>query len=152
MPTYEHGVGASDIKVEANEAIREIQQNKTMLISRLTDEEPILPEAVPGLKTIGDVFRYFRPNVDVALETADGQTVTENLKFTNLGDFTPGSITNQSAMLNDFKLRQEQFTKITRQLKSNKILQHVLADPEKKAALLEALRLMSADLQNTGNN
>jgi hypothetical protein len=147
MAMYEYGIGTSDIKPDVNEAVKEIQQNKPLLISQLTHEEPILPEAVPGLKTIGDVFRYFQPNVDVQLETADGQTVTENLKFNNLADFTHASITNQSALLKDFKLRQEQFTKIIRQLRSNKVLQNVLADPEKKAALLQALGLMSADLR-----
>ena len=150
MATYEYGVGASDIKVEANEAIKEIQGDKTLMVLQLTDEEPILPEAVPELKTIGDVFRHFGPNVDVDMETVDGQSVRENLKFNNLSDFTPGSIIHQSPMLNDFKLRQDQFTKIIRQLKSNKVLQNILADPEKKSALLEALRLMSADLQNAG--
>ena len=30
------------IKVDANEALKEIQNNKTLLIAQLTDEEPLL--------------------------------------------------------------------------------------------------------------
>ena len=55
MAMYNYGVGGNEVKVDANEAIQEIQENKALIVSKLTDEEPMIPEIVKGLKTIDDV-------------------------------------------------------------------------------------------------
>jgi len=147
MAMYNYGVGGNEVKVDANEAINEIQHNKTMLVSHLTSDEPVQPEMVEGLKTVEDVFRYFKPNVDIEMENANGQPVKENVKFANLGDFTPKNITDQSKYLNNLSLQKDQYAKIMKQLKSNKVLQSMLANQETKSAMIEALKQLSQELE-----
>ena len=59
MAVYNYGVGGNEVKVDANEAIQNIQENRTLLVSQLTSDEPFIPEVVKGLKTVEDVFRHF---------------------------------------------------------------------------------------------
>ncbi len=73
MAMYNYEVGGNEVKVDANEAINEIQANKTLLVSQLTHDEPIQPEIVPGLKTVEDVFRHFKPNIEIEMATAEGK-------------------------------------------------------------------------------
>ncbi len=148
MSMFNYGVGGNEVKVDANEAINEIQHNKTMLIAQLTAEDPVQPEAVTGLKTVEDVFRHFHPTVDLEMENADGQSVKESLKFGNLGDFTPKSIIAQSEFLNDLNVQQVQYMKIMKQLKTNKVLKNLLENEETKEALIQAIRQASEELQH----
>lgn len=89
MAMYNYGVGGNEIKVDANEAIQEIQENRSLLVSQLTSDESMVPEVVRGLKTIEDVFRHFQPSVSVQHEKEDGSFVDEEFRFQTLGDFTP---------------------------------------------------------------
>lgn len=147
MSIYNYGIGGNEVKVDANEAIQEIQHNKTLLISQLTADDPTQPEAIYGLKTPEDVFKYFRPNIDVEMETADGQTVKENVRFQNLGDFTPKNLTQQSPFLSNLNIQQEQYAKIMKQLKSNKVLRSMLENAETKDAVLQALKNLAQELE-----
>ena len=149
MAMFNYGVGGNEVKVDANEAINDIQHNKTLLVSQLTHEDPVQPENVKGLKTVEEVFNHFKPTVDVEMETADGQTVKENLKFNHLGDFTPKSLTKQSGFLNNLNIQQEQYGKIMKQLKVNKVLQSMLASEETKNDMVEALKQMVHELENS---
>ena len=48
------------LKVDANEAIQEIQENRSLLVSQLTSDESMVPEVVRGgLKTIEGCFQAF---------------------------------------------------------------------------------------------
>ena len=147
MAMYNYEVGGNEVKVDANEAINEIQANKTLLVSRLTNDEPIQPEIVPGLKTVEDVFRHFKPNIEIEMTTSHGEPVREHMRFGKLDDFTPKGITRQSAFLNTLRIQQEQYTKIMKQLKSNKVLQGMLANPETKDAIINALRQVTNELE-----
>ncbi|WP_205529464.1 type VI secretion system contractile sheath small subunit [Taibaiella koreensis] len=147
MAMFNYEVGGNEVKVDANEAINEIQANKTMLVSQLTADEPIQPETVGGLKTLEDVFRHFKPSIEVEMQTAQGEAIRETMKFGKLDDFTPKGITRQSAFLNTLKIQQEQYTKIMKQLKSNKVLQTMLANAETKEAIVNALRQVAGELE-----
>jgi hypothetical protein len=86
--------------------------------------------------------------VEVGFEDADGVTKKEALHFTNLGDFGVKGITEQSEFLKDNANQKEEYLKIIKQLKSNKILKAALADPEAKQALLDSIQGMIAELKN----
>ncbi len=146
MAMYNYGVGGNEVKVDANEAIQEIQENKALIVSKLTDEEPMIPEIVKGLKTIDDVFRHFEPTVSVQHETEDGNFVDEEFRFKTLADFTPKNITENSAYLKNLSVEQEQYNKILRQLKNNKILRTMLQNEESKEAFINALREVASEL------
>lgn len=146
MAMYNYGVGGNEIKVDANEAIQEIQENRSLIVSQLTSEETMVPEIVRGLKTVEDVFRHFQPAVSVQHETEEGSFVDEEFRFQNLGDFTPKKLTQNSDYLQKLSIEQEQYNKILRQLKSNKILKNVLENDQTKSAFIEALKEVAKEL------
>lgn len=148
MTMFNYGVGGNEVKVDANEAIQEIQKNKTLLVSKLTTEDMVAPEIVKGLKTEEDVFKHYKPTISVDHETAEGETVSEKFAFGNLGDFTPKSLIQNSDFLKNLNIEEEQYNNIIRQLRNNKVLNNMLANPEAKAEFIEALRAVASELEN----
>lgn len=147
MDTY--GLGGTEVQTDANEAIQEIPQNRTLFVEKLTQDQPIKPEVVTGLKTVEEVFEHYNPNVDVEFEDSDGVGRKENLSFKNLGDFGGKGITKQSKFLKDLNTEKDQYIKIVKQLKTNKILKTALENPEAKASLLEAMRALLTEIEES---
>jgi predicted component of type VI protein secretion system len=143
---YNYGIGGNEVKVDASEAIQEIQGNKALIAQKLTDEDPLNPEAVYSLKTVEEVFNHFKPQVSIEFEDQEGQTVNEDLKFKHLGDFTAKNITEQSEFLKDLNIQKDQYAKIVKQLKSNKVLKAILENPETRAAFTNAIQSLSDEL------
>ncbi len=137
---YKYGIGGNEVKVDASESIADIPANRTIFTQQLTQEAPFTPEAVYGLTTPKEVFNHFKPSAKVAFETEDGQESKEELKFENLGDFSPKAITKKSKFLNDVSIQKEQYEQIARQLSSNRALMKALKDPETKGAVIEILK------------
>ena len=146
MAMFNYGVGGNEIKVDANEAIHQIQENRSLLVSKLTEDEPFVPEVVKGLKTVDDVFRHFEPSVGVQHETEDGTIVDEEFRFHHLADFTPKNLVQNSEYLKTLSIEQEQYNKILRQLKNNKLLRTLLQNEETKDALVEILKEVASEL------
>jgi hypothetical protein len=84
---FNYEIGGNERKIDTSEAFAEIAHNKTLFVQKLTDNEPIKPEKVEGLKTVKEVFEHYKPNVKVAFEKQDGSTVGETINFNDLGDF-----------------------------------------------------------------
>ncbi len=133
------GIGGNEVPLDANEAILEIAQNRTLIAQKLTGQTPVRPEIVEGLFTIEQVFEHFKPEVKVNFEDAEGATKFEELKFKNLGDFGIKGVTAQSKFLTDLQMEKEQYQKIIKQLKTNKVLKAALEDPDAKGALIETI-------------
>jgi hypothetical protein len=91
-------IGGQLVPQQSFEAIANISSNKTLLVQKLTTK-PTKLEPVKGLKTIDDVFNYFKPSVEVEFEDENGVNKKEELRFSNLTDFTKNGITNQSEFL-----------------------------------------------------
>src|SRR5207244_96984 len=102
---------------------------------------PVRPEIVEGLTNIEQVFEHFKPKVDIDFETEEGTMRKETLGFQNLGDFGVKGITAQSDFLEELTMKKEQYQKIIRQLKTNKMLKQALADKQNKASLINVLNL-----------
>ncbi|MCX8677612.1 MULTISPECIES: hypothetical protein [Apibacter] len=134
-----YGIGGNEVPLDANEAILEIAQNRTLIAQKLTGQTPIRPEIIEGLTTVEQVFEHFKPEVKVNFEDADGVTQFEELKFKNLGDFGIKGITAQSKFLTDLQVEKDQYQKIIKQLKTNKILKAALEDPEAREALMDSI-------------
>jgi len=135
-----YGIGGNEVKIDADEAITAIPQNRTL-------DAPVKPELVEGITSIEKAFEHFKPEVKVNFETVDGATKVEALNFKNLGDFGIKGITTQSSFLSDLETEKDQYQKIIRQLKSNKILKAALEDGEAKQALLESLGALINELK-----
>ena len=131
---------------DASEAIADIPQNRTLMIEKLTDEEPVKPQIVEGLKNVEEVFEYFKPQVDCEFQNDEGASVNENLSFSNLGDFGVKGITGQSNFLTGLNMEAKEYSKIVRQLKSNKLFRTVLENSDAKEAFKNALQALITEI------
>ncbi len=145
----DYGIGGQEKKGnDANEAISDIQKNRTMLVQKLTADAPFKPKVEEKLETVDAVFARFKPQVDLEFADAEGTGVEETLRFNNLGDFGKKGITAQSPFLQGLNDQQDDYQKFIKQLKSNKVLQKILADPAAKETYLTALRAMVQELED----
>ncbi|MBU2997472.1 hypothetical protein KO500_13570 [Cellulophaga baltica] len=143
------GIGANDVKGDASEALNEIPQNRTLIAGKLTPNTPIKPEVVEGLKTVEDIFEHYRPELKIPFEDKNGGTINETVKFNNLGDFGKKGITNNSVFLKELEIESDQYKKIIKQLKTNKILKSALQDPEAKGALIDTIDALINEIKTT---
>jgi hypothetical protein len=146
---FNYGVGGNEVKQDASEAMADLAQNRTMFVQQLTDEAAIKPEAVYGLKTIEEVFAHYKPEVEVDFEDAEGETKNETLRFSNIGDFNAGNMAVQSPFLQNLNVQQDQYQKIVKQLKTNKLMKLVLENPDAKAAFLNSLQNLIQELEES---
>jgi len=148
MMDSNYGIGGNEVKTDASEAFADIPQNRTLMAEKLTKDAPVKPQITHGLQTVEQVFENYKPTVEVDFEDADGVSKKETLRFTGLADFGVKGITEQSEFLKDNATQKDEYLKIIKQLKSNKILKTALADPDAKAALLDAIYGMMSELKN----
>lgn len=147
---YNYGIGGNEVKEYASEAISDIANNKTFLIQKLTVNDTVKPEAVYNLKSVEDVFEHYKPTQTVSFETKDGLIKEEEFKFSDLGDFGIKKIVSQSFFLTNLDSDVEQYTKLSKQFRNNKVLQSIIADAESKKALVNALTTLLTELNAQG--
>ncbi|QCW99892.1 hypothetical protein FGM00_07180 [Aggregatimonas sangjinii] len=143
------GIGGNEVKGDANEALTDIPQNRTLIAGKLTPDAPVKPEVVEGLRTIEDAFEHFEPKIKVPFEDKDGRTVNEELEFKNLGDFGKKGITNNSVFLKELEIESDQYKKMIKQLKTNKILKAALEDADAKKSLVQTIDALIEEIKNT---
>jgi|ERR1700734_2253845 hypothetical protein len=149
MAVEKYSIGGTVQENEAFEAFADIPQNRVLIAEKLTTDAPAKPEIVYGLTSVEQVFEHFKPEVEMDFETEEGATRKETLHFNNLGDFGVKGITAQSNFLGDLTLKKEQYQKIIKQLKTNKLLKQALSDPGTKQALITALNALIRELGET---
>ena len=147
--TGNYGIGGNEVRVEGQESILEIPQNKTLIAQKLTTNTPVKPEIVTGLKTIDEVFAHYDPKINVAFEDDKGQVIREQLAFKNVGDFSINGLVQQSPYLGDLRTKNEQYKKIIKQLKTNKVWKLALQDPEAKKSIIETLETLIKEIDQT---
>jgi hypothetical protein len=138
-------IGGQLVPQQSFEAIAQISSNRTLLVQQLTNK-PTKPEPITGLKTVDEVFQYFKPSAKVSFETADGKPVNEELKFNNLGDFGKDGLVSQSEFLSGTKEQQETYQKIAKQLRTNKILKSALQNPESRQAFMQSIEALIQEI------
>lgn len=144
---FNYEIGGNERKVDTSEAFGDISPNKTLFIQKLTEQDPLKPETVEGLKTVEDVFKHFKPNVGVSLDNEDGSVVNEKLHFDHLGDFNIKSMVQQSDFLRRANVERDMYMSIIKQLKTNKTLKTTLNDAETKEAFIGALKSFVKELE-----
>src|ERR1700753_1696321 len=112
---FNYEIGGNEKKIDTSEAFGEISHNKTLFVQQLTENEPLRPEKVEGLRTVEDVFEHFKPSVSVAMDKQDGSTITEKLKFENLGDFGVKQFVQQSDYLHRLNMERDIYLNIIKQ-------------------------------------
>ncbi|MEO6670272.1 MAG: hypothetical protein ABIN36_12395 [Ferruginibacter sp.] len=147
MAVEKYSIGGTPVDTDASEAFADIPQNRVMMVEKLTDKSASSPEVVQGLTSIESVFEHYKPSVDMNFETEEGTTRKETLQFSSVADFGINGITNQSSFLKDITTKKEQYQKIIKQLKSNKVLRQALTDPGSKQNVIDALTAMISELE-----
>lgn len=145
---FEYGIGGNEVKINASEAIADIPYNRTLLVEKLTANDPVNPEKVENLSNIEEVFDHFKPNMDITFENEEGQETDENFRFNTVADFTLKNMLQNSPFLRDLSNQKEFYNKIIKQLRSNKILQRALQNPETKEAFVEALKALVDEMES----
>lgn len=151
MAILEYGIGGNEVKIDASESIAAIPENRTLLVEQLTSDEPVNPEIVEGLANIEQVFGHYKPQMDIEFENAEGQPVSETFHFTSVGDFAVKNMTKQSHFLNGLDTEKNFYENLTKQLRSNKVLQRVLENAESKAAFVALLQELQKELVAADN-
>ncbi len=152
MAMYNYGIGGNEIKVDASESIANIPSNRTLFVQKLTNEAPVSPEAVYNLKTIEEVFSHFAPKLKLEFMDEEGTEVKEAMEFSNLGDFGAKSIKENSDFLSKLNVESEQYSKISRQLTSNRALKKALENPDTRAAIIDMLEGSIKEIENSKIN
>ena len=142
----QYEIGGNEVKIDASEAIAAIPDNRTLLIEQLTSDEPVNPEVVEKLSTVEQVFEHYKPKVNVEFQNEEGQPVKETFHFQNVGDFAVKNLTEQSSFLKKTSTEKDFYDNLTKQLRSNKVLQRALENAESKEAFVSALQEILAEL------
>jgi hypothetical protein len=118
----------------------------TLLVEKLTDDEPVNPEVVVGLTSVERVFSHYKPHADVEFRNGEGLPVNETFHFRSVGDFSVKSLTERSVFLKRTDMEKSFYDNLVKQLRTNKVLQRVLENPEARRAFLSSLEAMAAEL------
>lgn len=132
-------IGGDLVKEKGIEAIKDLQENRTMIVQKLTQSPPSKPEVVDNLKSIEEVFDKFKPTAEVKFKDKEGTSVSEELNFHSLEDFSLKGLTENSDFLKDLSTQSEVYQLILRELKGNNRLKKIIADGGGKEALIKAL-------------
>lgn len=143
-----YGLGGTEVKRQSIEALQEIPQNRTLLVEKLTEFPSVKPQMIKGLKTINQAFEHFAPTTELTFTDSEGVESKETLNFRTVGDFGKRGIINQSEFLKDLDTEKEQYLKVVKQLKTNKILRLALEDADAKQALLDTISGLLEELKD----
>jgi hypothetical protein len=147
MAVEKYSIGGTVVETEAFEAFADIPQNRVLLAEKLTADPPVKPVVVEGLTSVEQVFEHFKPTIEMDFEMEDGASQKETLRFANLADFGVKGITAQSSFLGDLTMKKDQYQKIIKQLKTNKLLKQALSNAETKESLITALHALIKELE-----
>lgn len=96
---FNYGIGGTEVKNDASEGFTDIPQNRTLVVEKLTDNDPVKPEIIGGLTSVEEVFEHFKPEKEVEFQNREGASAKETLRFAGVEDFGIKGITNQSSFL-----------------------------------------------------
>ena len=139
-------VGGEIVKRKSAEAIKDLAENRTLIVQQLTQNQPSKPEIVEDLKNISDVFDHFKPTATVNFKESGGSKVTENLAFNSMEDFGLKGLTQNSNFLSDLQIKYQTYQQILQELKGNNRLKKLFATEEGKAALIKTLLALTKEL------
>jgi hypothetical protein len=140
-------IGGDLVKRKGVEAIKDLTENRTMIVKQLTQNPPSKPEVVENLKNIDDVFNHFQPRAEVNFTDKEGTKISEDLAFKSLYDFSLKGLTQNSNFLGGLKMQSETYQRILQELKGNARLKKLLSTDEGKAALAQTLIALIKELE-----
>jgi len=148
MAKYE--LGGHEVKQgTGGEGVTLLDQNKTIVVTQLTGDEPLAPAFEKDLKNINDVFAHYKPKVEVEFEDAEGSPVNNNLSFSSIADFGKKGLIKNSEFLQDLESQRAEYQKFVKMLKI-KQMGNILKDGEAKQAYINGIKAMIEELEQNG--
>ncbi|MDO7135890.1 hypothetical protein [Algibacter lectus] len=132
-----------------NDGVQEIPSNKSLLIQKLTDLPPLLPDVVKGLQNTEAVFKHFKPSVNVVFDNLDKGMVKETIRFTDMLDFEVEKIVSRSDFLTELELKKRIYFDIVNKLQNNGELKEHLKNKDSKTALLKKIQDLKKEIKNS---
>ena len=132
-----------------NDGVQEIPSNKSLLIQKLTDLPPLLPDVVKGLQNTEAVFKHFKPSVNVVFDNLDKGMVKETIRFTDMLDFEVEKIVSRSDFLTELELKKRIYFDIVNKLQNNSELKEHLKNKDSKTALLKKIQDLKKEIKNS---
>ena len=133
-------LGASEkVKRDDSLPVELLPSNKLLYCAKLNGDEDADPTPV-RCNNLKEVFEKFRPDFEVGLESVEGEQVNAGFEIRAMKDFTSKELIEKNEHLQTTYYSKEIMADLDKQLKKNNALKKVLADPEKKAALLAAAK------------
>ena len=143
---FDYQVGGNAVKTDASEGMADIPMNRSLFVQKLTANDPIKPQAVYDLKNVEEVFEHFQPSIEIDFEKKDGSSVSEEVRFNSIGDFKASNMVAQSPFLQELNGEKEEYQKMMKQLKTNKLVRNVVENPDTKASFVNALQQLINEL------
>jgi hypothetical protein len=141
-------IGIQDIDVR--QSFTKLNTNRTLMVACLNLEGPYEPEVVPDEATgsITKLFSYAKPNVDVELETGNEDDPSQelNVQFDNLSAFQPQAISKRIPLLQKLQAQEDSIKDILKAFENSEKLKKIAKDPDQKAALLDIIKTIKAEL------
>jgi len=134
---------------KTNDGVQEIPSNKSLLIQKLTDLPPLLPDVVKGLQNTEAVFKHFKPSVNVVFDNLDKGMVKETIRFTDMLDFEVEKIVSRSDFLTELELKKRIYFDIVNKLQNNSELKELLKNKDSKTALLKKIQDLKKEIKNS---
>lgn len=125
-----------------------INQNQTLYVTKLTSHDAGAPEPekVEGLKSVDEVLGHYKPEKSVYLNQEDGNQTEQQFNFRKMGDFTQQGLLNQSELLQSQEAKIQDLKKVNLHLRSNKMLQKALQNPESRKIFRSMIDQMLSEL------
>ena len=131
---------------KAEASLAAIPERRTLVLAQLTDRPAAKPEMVYELEKMDDVFNHYKPEKKIEYQNEEGASINETIEFRNLSHFTKKSFIQRSNFLAGLSQKQKDHQTFAKRLQSNRTLQAVLNDPEKKAAYITILKSLIQEL------
>ena len=140
-------IGGELAKKSRVEGIKDLTENRTLIIKKLTQNPSSKPEIVENIKTIDEVFKKFEPKAEIKFTDKEGSKVSEEIPFNSLVDFTLKGMTQNSPFLGGLQMESQTYQQILQELKGNNRLKKLLASEDGKSALVKTLMAIIKELE-----
>ena len=113
-----------------------LASNKTLYMDKLNNEEE--PDLTPvKCQNVDQVFKKFKPSVEVQLETAEGEEQSGTFDLNSLADFQPDNLSQKNELLNSTFNETEILKDLVKQLTKNKSLLKALKNDETRESFMK---------------
>lgn len=140
-------IGGEVVKNKSAESIKDLTENRTMIVQKLTQNVPSKPEIAENLKCIEDVFTHFKPKAEVSFKDKEGSKITEELPFNSIADFSLKGLTQNSNFLGGLQIQSQTYQQILQELKGNNRLKKLLSSNDGKEAVVKTLLALIKELE-----